>query len=457
MSELVDAPVDAELAGALAAATGRQIDQGPAPRRRYKRRGRATMWLAAAWLIFIVFSAVGASWLPYVKHSCSQYSNALECSTYDKGTPLKIERPPVWAVWAHSSTELPGAPARAGLMGTDRNGYDIFSRAVFGARISLTIGVLSITFGLLIGGTLGLLAGYRRGWVDRVTDNTMNIMLAFPALLLAIFVVTFLNSPDSTQQVTARKIWPIVLALALLSIPPLTRLVHANTLSYAQREFVLAARSIGAGDRRILFREILPNVVPSMMLVRLHRTGPADRRRGRPGLPRATGGGADAHVGQLIFAGKDQLQDAWWIALMPAWCCSSPSSASTCSATWWPSASTSGTRSSERRCARGLVRAAERPQSGTLLEVRGPPHLVHHAARHRAGRRRRDRSVSTGAAPWASSASPARARRSCPARSWACSRAQRRARAARSASRASELIDLTLKEMRAHLGRRRWR
>jgi peptide/nickel transport system permease protein len=318
MSEIVDAPVDAELAAALAAATGRPIDQGPASRRPYKRRGRVTMWLAAAWLIFIVFSAVGASWLPYVKHSCSQYSNPLECSTYDKGTPLKIERPPVWAVWAHSKTDLPGAPARAGLMGTDRNGYDIFSRAVYGARISLTIGVLSITFGLLIGGTLGLLAGYRRGWVDRVTDNTMNIMLAFPALLLAIFVVTFLNSPDSTQQVTARKIWPIVLALALLSIPPLTRLVRANTLSYAQRDFVLAAHSIGAGDRRILFREILPNVVPSMISFALTGLALLIVAEGALAYLGLSVQAPTPTWGSMIFAGKDQLQDAWWIALMPA-------------------------------------------------------------------------------------------------------------------------------------------
>ena len=215
--------------------------------------------------MFIVFSAVGANWLPYVKHSCSQYSSPLECSTHVKGTPLKIERPPVWAVWATPKLTLPGAPERAGWFGTDRNGYDLFSRAIFGARVSLVIGALSITFGLLIGGFLGLVSGYRRGALDRVTDTAMNIMLAFPALLLAIFVVSFLTSPTSTGEATSRPIWPIILALSLLSIPPLTRLVRANTIVYAQREFVLAARSLGAKNRRVIFREILPNVVPAMI------------------------------------------------------------------------------------------------------------------------------------------------------------------------------------------------
>jgi len=318
MTDIVDIPLDAELAGALNVAAGGPLDQGPVPRRRYKRRGRVTIWLAAAWLIFLVFSAVGASWLPYVKHSCSQYDSAIECSTYNKGTPLKIERPPVWAVWAHPTTHLPSAPERAGWMGTDRNGYDIFSRVIYGARISLTIGVLSITFGLLIGGTLGLLSGYRRGWVDRVTDNTMNVMLAFPALLLAIFVVTFFNSPNSTDEVTARKIWPIILALALLSIPPLTRLVRANTLSYAERDFVLAARSVGANDRRILFREILPNVVPSMISFALTGLALLIVAEGALAYLGLSVEAPTPTWGKMIYAGKDRLQDAWWISLMPA-------------------------------------------------------------------------------------------------------------------------------------------
>ena len=117
MAELTEF-VDAETAEAVAVAAGAPIDQDAPTPRKYKRRGRVTKWLAIGWLFFIIFSAVGANWLPYVKHSCSQYSNPLMCSTHVKGTPLKIERPPVWAFWAHPERSLPGSPERAGWMGT---------------------------------------------------------------------------------------------------------------------------------------------------------------------------------------------------------------------------------------------------------------------------------------------------------------------------------------------------
>ena len=126
----------------------------------------------------------------------------------------------------------------------------------------------------------------------------MNIMLAFPALLLAIFVVSFFNAPNSTGQATSRPIWPIILALSLLSIPPLTRLVRANTLVYAQREFVLAARSLGAKSRRVIFREILPNVVPAMLSFALTGLAILIVAEGALAFLGLSRRGADAHVGQ---------------------------------------------------------------------------------------------------------------------------------------------------------------
>ena len=137
MAELTEL-VDAETADA-GRGRRRRARSTRRPRRRpagTSERGRVTMWLAIGWLGFIVFSAVGANWLPYVKHSCSQYATR-ECSTHVKGTPLKIERPPVWAFLGDAGAQPARRPERAGWFGTDRNGYDIFSRAIFGARVSL--------------------------------------------------------------------------------------------------------------------------------------------------------------------------------------------------------------------------------------------------------------------------------------------------------------------------------
>ncbi len=149
---------------------------------------------------------------------------------------------------------LPGEkPSLAHLLGTDALGRDEFSRIVYGARVSLIVGFASIAFGLLIGGTLGLIAGYFRGKVDAVLSATTNIMLAFPALIFALALVTFMG--QGLRNVT--------LAIAILSIAPIARIVRGSTIVFAQREFVVAARLLGAKRWRIIRREVLANVVPA--------------------------------------------------------------------------------------------------------------------------------------------------------------------------------------------------
>ena len=289
----------------------------PKPRK-LRRRGRVAKWLAVSWLAFLTFSAIGANSLPYINHSCDQFENSIDCSTALKGSLAKIEMPPVWATWEEPGKNLPNQAESAGLMGTDTNGRDIFARSMLGARNSLLIAGLAITFGLAIGTFLGMIAGYFRGWVDTVIENITNVMLAFPALLLTIFLVTFFNDP-STSSAAPRPLWPIIVALVLLSIPPLTRLVRANTIAYAQRDFVVAARSLGAKGSRILFREILPNIVPTLLSFAL--TGMAL-------LIVAEGGlsflclSVEVPVptwGSMIGAGVTPLREGvWWISLMPA-------------------------------------------------------------------------------------------------------------------------------------------
>lgn len=293
-------------------------DPAPQACKRLRKRGRITKWMAIIWLVALTVTAIGASWVPWVTSDCSDFEDRTQCSTHVIGSLLKSERPPVWAFWADSPRPvLPGSPERYGLMGTDTSGRDLFSRAMFGARNSLLIGLASILTGLFIGGLLGLAAGYRGKRTDKVIDTVMNVMLAFPALLLAIFVVGFFNdfSPTKASQ---RSIWPIILALSILAIPPLTRLVRANTILYAQREFVLAARSLGASNRRIVFREILPNVVPAMITFALTGMALLIIAEGALAYLGLSVNEPNPTWGAMIVAGENRLEVAWWISMMPA-------------------------------------------------------------------------------------------------------------------------------------------
>jgi len=289
----------------------------PVRKVKVRRRGRVTKWLAIAWLAFITISAIGANSLPYIPNDCP--TNSKTCADALTSNLRLAQIPPVWATFAETPKPVQGTPDHLGLMGTDKNGRDLFARSMLGARTSLIIAGLAITFGLLIGTFLGMVAGYFRGWIDTVIENLSNVLLAFPALLLAIFLVTFFNDPNSTDAATSRPLWPIIVALVILSIPPLTRLVRANTIAYAQRDFVVAARSLGAKGSRILFREILPNIVPTLLSFAL--TGLALLIVAEGGLA-FLGLSVEAPVptwGAMIAAGSEPLRNGgWWISLMPA-------------------------------------------------------------------------------------------------------------------------------------------
>lgn len=156
-------------------------------------------------------------------------------------------------------------------LGVDDNGRDVLSRTVFGARASLVIGFGAIAIGLVIGGGLGLAAGYFRGWLDNILSTFFNVLLAIPALVLALALIAIYAAPPSPQHDTspARRLTVIIIALGIVSIPSLGRITRASTISWSEREFVKAAEVAGAKSGRIMVREVLPNVLPAMFSIAL--------------------------------------------------------------------------------------------------------------------------------------------------------------------------------------------
>jgi ABC-type dipeptide/oligopeptide/nickel transport system permease subunit len=142
------------------------------------------------------------------------------------------------------------------LMGLDGNVRDEFSRLVFGARVSLLIGITTVTFAIVIGTLLGALAGYAGGWLDNVIMRVMDVLLAFPALLLAIAIVTVLG-PGLTNA---------LIAIGIVSIPAYARVVRASVLSIKEQDFVAASRALGASPGHILFNRVLPNALTPLIV-----------------------------------------------------------------------------------------------------------------------------------------------------------------------------------------------
>ena len=141
---------------------------------------------------------------------------------------------------------------RSHWFGTDELGRDMFARVVWGGRLSLLIAAIAVAVGILVGGLMGLLAGFFGGWVDAALSAVINILLSLPALILALFIVTVLE--QNTRNV--------IIAVTILAARAVARIVRAQTLRFREREFVTAARCMGARTSRLLFREVLPNLIP---------------------------------------------------------------------------------------------------------------------------------------------------------------------------------------------------
>lgn len=192
-------------------------------------------------------------------------------------------------------------------LGTDHVGRDLLSRIIYGARVSLVIAVAVVIFSGVVGVTLGVISGYFGGWVDSLTQKVLEVMWAFPPLLLAISIVAFLG----------QSLGILILALASQRWIPYCRLARAEALSLREREFVMAARSLGAGHARILCSHILPNLLQSALIVGTFAMATAIIAEASLsflglGVPPST-----PTWGGMLADARSYISTAWWMALFP--------------------------------------------------------------------------------------------------------------------------------------------
>lgn len=192
--------------------------------RKEKRTIGLGFWIATGWIILTVAAALLAPILPISDPDQTGVGGRLDA--------------PNWDTW----------------FGTDTNGRDMFSRTIWGARVSLTVGFFAIIFGFGVGGPIGIASGFFKGAVDKFLSIIVFILFAFPGLVLALLIISLLGQTLAVVSLT----------VGIIGVAPVARLARAITISTAEREFVSAAKILGATNRRIMIKEILPNVTIPM-------------------------------------------------------------------------------------------------------------------------------------------------------------------------------------------------
>ena len=252
-------------------------DVAAAPARRRRSLG-PLFWAAIGWIALVLAVAILAPVLPL--------PSPIDMDMLERRAPFSVEH------W----------------LGTDGLGRDELARLIFGARISLIVGLCAPVIGLTIGCALGLLAGYFRGRFEALVVGSMDVLLAFPPLILALAVTAYLG----------QSILYLTLIIGVLGIPAFMRVARASTLTLARREFVIAAEALGATHLRILLRELLPNVM--LPLIAFFLLGVAVTIVVEGALS-FLGLGVPPPIpswGSMIGEGRESLDVAPRIAFMPA-------------------------------------------------------------------------------------------------------------------------------------------
>src|SRR5919109_1842753 len=161
----------------------------------------------------------------------------------------------------------PTGPSSTFLFGVDKVGEDVFSRVLYGARVSLEVALVATSLSVAIGVVLGMLAGYYRGWVDTLISRGIDVTLAFPILLLALGIGSACSLGNGCAGGAVRPGLPtVIVAIVVINWTYIGRIIRGQVLSLREKEFVEAARAVGATNRRILFREILPNLIAPIIV-----------------------------------------------------------------------------------------------------------------------------------------------------------------------------------------------
>jgi len=199
------------------------------------------------------------------------------------------------------------APSRAHWFGTDRNGRDILSRIIYGSRVSLQIGLISISVATVIGGFLGAVAGYYGGHFDNAMMRVLDILLAIPGILLAIAIIATIGSGMTN----------LMIAMGISAIPVEARVLRASVMTVRDQEFVEAAKAVGTGDLRIIFKHILPNAMAQIIVQ--STLGVAGAILGAAGLSFIGLGinPPEAEWGSMLNEGRAHMRDHWHVTTFP--------------------------------------------------------------------------------------------------------------------------------------------
>jgi ABC-type dipeptide/oligopeptide/nickel transport system permease subunit len=204
-------------------------------------------------------------------------------------------------------THMTDAPSLIHWWGTDDLGRDIFSRVIWGGRQTLGVGMLAVIVGLVSGTLIGLVAGYLGGWVDEIVQRIVDVMLAFPSILLMLSIVTILG----------RGLESIVLAVGLAYIPVTTRFSRGNVLSLKNREYIEAARALGATRWRIIFSHIFPNSLGSLIVFSSLLLGSSVLVTAGLNYIGVGARPPSPEWGAMLNYGRNFLLQAWWMSVFP--------------------------------------------------------------------------------------------------------------------------------------------